>query len=521
MTSAPGTPVTEGGNRRAPGTGPATDTGTAPPAGSPVRKLLGAVWLWPALVAAALTLYNLGGPVMWHDELATISVVNRSTGQILATLHNVDAVHGAYYLSLHFWVSLVGDSPFAIRFPSAMAMVAATVCTAVVGKKLFGDRSGIAAGLVFALLPTVARYGQETRSYALVVMSSALALLLLVRALERPGPLRWVVYTLSVGLVGYFNLVALTFLAGHALLVLVRFRETRARRLLVGFTASAVGAVVLVYPVLHLGGEQSKRQIGWVPKPTVHGLATIWPQIFGSLLLVLLLLLLALPALLRKPRGEVLAVVGMVFIPWLLVWGVSHGSSSYYLSKYLFFLLPPSALLVGAGLGSLRTRYLVPLTLAVAAVAAPAQRDMHAPLSHAEYTYPDPLWFTPLDYRAAAGIVAAGYRPGDGMVYGQKYSVWWEESVGIPYYLPSDVQPPTLFVGETATRRNDLWFTFCKDPAACLGDHPRLWLVAVGDVKDAFSSVPANQSAVLRPHYTVQERRTVSGITVFLLVRKA
>jgi len=223
----------------------------------------------------------------------------------------------------------------------------------------------------------------------------------------------------------------------------------------------------------------------------------------------------------QSARQPVLAVTALVVLPWMIIWTVSHGSVSYYLCKYLFFVLPAAALLAGAGLATLRLRYLVPVTMALAVVVTPGQRAMHAPLSHANYLYPEKLWFTPRDYRGAADIVAGDYRPTDGIVYGEGWSIWWETSVGVDYYLPKGDHPQQLFVGRTARERNDLWFTFCSDPAACLGHHPRLWLVAINHITNPFSNVPANPGSVLRAHYVVSSRRTVSGLTVFLLDLKS
>ena len=530
LTSVPDAPVTADGRR---------DQSPAPfgglrqrlagePGGSGqqrlgglLRRLGGPVWLWPALLTLALTLYHSSVPVMWQDELATISVITRPTGAIFAMLQHVDAVHGAYYLTLHFWIQVFGTSPVSIRFPSALGMTAAAVCTALVGRRLFDRRAGIAAGLVFGLLPTVARYGQETRSYALVVMTAALSLLLLLRVLERPGIGRWALYTLSLVMAGYFNLVSLSFLSGHALLLLMEYRRTRSKSLLGAFAASVAVAVAVLYPVLHYGSSQSTRQISWIPRPTVPGLASIWPQIFGSTTLAMVLLVLALLAWRQSARQPVLAVTALVVLPWMIVWTVSHGSVSYYLCKYLFFVLPAAALLAGAGLATLRLRYLVPATMALAVAVTPGQRAMHEPLSHANYLYPDKLWFTPRDYRGAADIVAKDYRPTDGIVYGEGWSTWWETSVGVDYYLPKQDHPQTLFIGRTAQERNDLWFTFCSHPDACLGHHPRLWLVAINHIADPFTSVPGNQGSLLRAHYVVSSRRTVSGLTVFLLDLKS
>ena len=50
--------------------------------------------------------------------------------------------------------------------------------------------AGLAAGLVFALVPSVSRFAQEIRFYALAVLIATLATLLLLRALDRPSARR-------------------------------------------------------------------------------------------------------------------------------------------------------------------------------------------------------------------------------------------------------------------------------------------------------------------------------------------
>src|SRR6185312_2573237 len=56
--------------------------------------------------------------------------------------------------------------------------------------RLAGARAGLVAGLVFALVPSVSRFAQEVRFYALATLVATLATLLLLRALDRPSALR-------------------------------------------------------------------------------------------------------------------------------------------------------------------------------------------------------------------------------------------------------------------------------------------------------------------------------------------
>jgi hypothetical protein len=63
--------------------------------GGVVRRAAGSVWLWPMLVMAVVGSYQIGGPIMWRDELATWSAASRSVPQLWHMVHHIDAVMGA------------------------------------------------------------------------------------------------------------------------------------------------------------------------------------------------------------------------------------------------------------------------------------------------------------------------------------------------------------------------------------------------------------------------------------------
>ena len=44
-----------------------------------------------------------GPPSLWFDEAATISAATRSVPELWQMVHNIDAVHGPYYLLMHGW----------------------------------------------------------------------------------------------------------------------------------------------------------------------------------------------------------------------------------------------------------------------------------------------------------------------------------------------------------------------------------------------------------------------------------
>jgi hypothetical protein len=88
-------------------------------------------WCWPALLALALGLYQLGRPELWRDELASWSFASRPVPGLIASARHTGATQLAYYLLLHGWIAAFGASADAMRTLSVLAMAAAAACVAL------------------------------------------------------------------------------------------------------------------------------------------------------------------------------------------------------------------------------------------------------------------------------------------------------------------------------------------------------------------------------------------------------
>ncbi|MFJ6938313.1 glycosyltransferase family 39 protein [Streptomyces sp. NPDC101132] len=475
------------------------------------------LWLWPSLVALALTTYGLAEPLLGRDELVTWDVVNRTTGQILATARNVDAVHTAYYLLMHFWVSLSGDSVTALRVPSVLAAAGTAAVVALIGNRMFGRRAGITGGMLFALLPAASRYGQEARSYALVVFLVALATLLLLRALEEPRkPLRWVGYALTMAGVGLLHLIALCAVLGHACAVAAVRRRDRSLPWTYAAVLVAVGACTA--PLAVLGRSHAHRQLYWVPAPDLWALFALQRDVFASVFCAGAVTALALVAALSVPAGRertasVVPCAVLAVLPPVVVWLGSHGEVSYVRHQYVLFTLPFWAVLAGAGLAAVaRSRKAVAAVLAVLAVLTWVdQRQMRGRFEH---DVP-----VPLDYAAAARLITRQYQPGDAVVYDRDNT--WQLDGGVTYYLPPDVRMRDVFRARRPVEINDLYVVPCTPSVSCLGPEERVWLVTqgVGD-PDPLNALSPDQASALRLRYAADRGESVTGITVTLLVRR-
>ncbi|MFI6133455.1 glycosyltransferase family 39 protein [Micromonospora sp. NPDC051141] len=123
----------------------------------------------------------------------------------------------------------------------------------------------------------------------------------------------------------------------------------------------------------------------------------------------------------------------------------------------------------------------------------------------------------PVDYTGAAGIVAAGARPGDAIVYSPRDG-WLFPDLGLAYHLGSRLPRDVLVVRDQRADAS-LWATECGDPARCLAGVDRVWLVVTGRRADPLAAVPGAKGEALRDGFPVRQVWTRPGLTVALLAR--
>src|SRR6516225_4943329 len=249
-----------------------------------------------ALVMVGLGLWGLArDSAMGNDEVATRWAALLGLRDLAHLLNNQDAVHGLYYLLMHFWVA-VGSSPAVLRIPSVAAMAVAVALVAVLTGRLTGSGwAGLFAGLVMALIPMISFYAQTARSYAMVLACVVAATLVLVRALDAEaagaGGQRvtrwWLGYGALVVVGGYLNEMSLLVLAAHAVTVVVgRYGIAVVRR----WAVTAAVSVALVVPLILISVREDVA-VGWIPRPGLGALRVLFHDYFGSVTVFAALLL--------------------------------------------------------------------------------------------------------------------------------------------------------------------------------------------------------------------------------------
>jgi mannosyltransferase len=445
----------------------------------------------PSFVMFIVGLWRISGPSFWRDEAATMSAIRRPLPVLWQMLGKTDVVHGAYYLLMWPLVRVLGTSELGARLPSVVAVAAAAGGVAAIGRRLASERAGLAAGLAFALFPVASRYGQEVRSYALVMALAVLASYLLVRATDMDTSSRswWLAYSATLAAMGWMNLMSLLIVPAHAITLVYRARMSassapagdrlvsspepalgrlqRARRRLtaqgsrqslgLAWLAAVATMAIVVSPLIVLAWSQRHGTARFLAVTSLSTVANVPGRLTGSWPVLVAILPIAIAGF---KVSRMRSGIAWLCLPWLLVPPIlllaAGAFTPLYDPRYILFSGPALALLIGYWLDILvkRAKGMSQLSQ-VSKVASNISR--FAARCHITITPGTVAVFSgvavigiislpsQLAYRApsahddnirlAAHIVAGHERPGDAVLY---QPPWWRQiAAAYPYGFSS------------------------------------------------------------------------------------
>ncbi|WP_240506251.1 hypothetical protein [Thermoactinospora rubra] len=405
-------------------------------------------WAAPviAVAAFAVALSGNGRATLNGDELATLSAARRSLPELWTLAQHIDGHFLPYYAFMHLWASL-GTSEVWLRLPSAVAIGVAAGLLADLGRRLHSLPAGVAAGALFAVLPSVSYYGAFARSYAFAAAAVVLSFHTLHVMQSRSAHVR---YAAAVAAAGAGHLFAVLTLPAHLLL--------KPRGLAKRIAALAVGSV----PAIALGllGYGERHAISWIPQRGPEVWLKLPKMAAGDPIAGPLLFALAVAGaivLFRKDRAWAGAVSCWLVLPPVLLLAVSHLLTPVYVDRYLFVTAPALALLAGIAAAAV-SRYAVPVVLALTVALSWPQ---HAELRDVNGRFENIPW-------AVAKIRS---RPADALVYGQS-----SLRTGFRYYArPADL-PEDALLARPAPDPTGFGYPEKPDLAA-LDGRDQVWVV--------------------------------------------
>ena len=474
---------------------------------------------WPWLCVAtvwlgyALRAWRVGAQELRGDEAFSFLFARLPVDEIApALLRQGDPHSPLHYWLLHGWMHLAGRSELALRFVSLVPGVLLLPLLYQVGRRLGRRRLGVVAAALGALSQSLVWIGQDVRNqYTLAMVTSTLAAILLVRALERPSWGRWVLYAASCTLTVYSHYYGAFALLAHGLLLLtVPAWRSRLWQWLASGVASLLTFLpwlVAIWPYL-----LRARQLQDPDRPELaHYLTTVGRELtagsalspgVGRWLFVGALALAAVGAgrLFRQRPGWAALLTGWLGAATLMIYLLRFSRATFN-AFYVLVAAPAWWLLVAAGLEALWQwrprwgRWLGTGALAALVVANGASLERYHTL---------PRYSRTTGYRELCAHLAAQAAPGDLLVANfpdpsLDYYLW-----DLP--LPRTIAPPHFAATQEETERA------LSELAA---RYRRLWLVPVrGSRWD-----PQGYAEHWLNHHALLEQEAVAGNLTLLAYR--
>jgi mannosyltransferase len=208
-------------------------------------------------VAAAVRLTTLDLQSFDHDEAVTAArVIHPSLFDTVSVVERGERSPPLYYLLVWGWSKIFGTGEVGVRSLSAL-FGTLTVPLAYAAAATLGSsrRVALLAAAFVALNPYLIWYSQQARSYALMVLFAAGALVYFARSLERPSSSSLALWALASALALCSHYFAVFLIVPQALWLLLR-DQSRRRAVLATAAIAAVGLALIPLAVAQEDGDR-------------------------------------------------------------------------------------------------------------------------------------------------------------------------------------------------------------------------------------------------------------------------
>lgn len=314
-------------------------------------------------VAAALRFATLGAQSFDYDESFTVAILHGSLGHALHQIPITESSPPLYYILAWLWTRVFGLSEAGTRSLSALLGTALVPVVFYTARGLGSRRAGAIAGLLVAVNPFLVWYSQESRTYALLALLSALSFWVFVRALDDPGPRRFAIWALVSALAVLSHYFAGYLVAAEAAWLVVATRRPAA--LAASAAVAAVGASLIPLVI-----SQADNRTQWIESlplwSRIKEVAKKWVtgeiapthnwQLAAVAVLVGLPLLYAVTRLTARERRGAALALGIGGVALLIPLVLDLAGLHYLISKNVMPALAVMLIGVAVVLGAARAR---------------------------------------------------------------------------------------------------------------------------------------------------------------------
>jgi mannosyltransferase len=358
------------------------------------------------VLAFAVASVRLGTKSLWLDEAVSVAHANLGLSGLWKVVSGRDPNMGLYYVLLHFWVRIFGDSEASVRSLAVLAGGLTVPVIVMLGRRLFGYQAGLIAGLLLAVGPFFVRFEQTARGYSLVVLLVVLSSYLFVAQLERPTRANRIGYVAASVLAVYAHYFAVYVLLVQFVTLLTVRRSAALRWEWLGPYAAIA---LMCAPEVVFAARAGTAGTSWISRPSLSDVVALPRRLSGSSALSKALVLLAGYAVLiavgDRGRWRTGFVAAWCIGPVVLDYAESMLVHPLFIDYYLIIVLPAFLLLAAAGVARLPGR-------ATGVIVAGLLVALSAVGLSAWYRQPGAE-----NYRGAMRYILGHEQPGDGVIY--------------------------------------------------------------------------------------------------------
>lgn len=316
------------------------------------------------LLAFLLRIYTLSTESLWVDEVISVDAAKRSIASIIVKESSERAVHPPfYYIILHFWMKLFGDSEFSVRFPSVIFGVASIYVIYRVGKLIYSKEVGVISAFLLSISLFHIRYSQETRFYALLTFLILLSNFYFVKLLKEKNIKNAGAYVILTTAMVYTHVFGLFYIIFQNIYYLLIFRKN------MKFWIAVQGLVLFLFapwiPVLVKQTTKVGNDFWWIPHPTYLSIFNTFKSFAGSEVSLYLFIILGVTGIIfiyRQEFNDRIFLLLWLSVPIITSFLISL-IKPIYIDRYLIGSLPAIILLISKGIFNFRKSLMILILL--------------------------------------------------------------------------------------------------------------------------------------------------------------
>jgi uncharacterized membrane protein len=232
------------------------------------------------IVSLFLRWYSIDSKDIWLDEANSILTSEAPPAGIIAHL-KLDSSPPLFYLLLHYWIELFGDTEMAVRSLSVLFGLSLVIAIFLIGSKLFTREAGIYAALIAATSPLQIMYSQEVRMYTLLPLLSVLSMYFLIRFIQEDKKVFMLLYSATALGCFYTHNYGLFLIPVYIMMLFLFQKPSRSTRTAYFLSLGGIIAAYGVWLPIFISQLRNGTHYAWIDYFwNIHG---FWGSIFQSL----------------------------------------------------------------------------------------------------------------------------------------------------------------------------------------------------------------------------------------------